>query len=101
MAEADGEEITEILTTFTKHLKVVEANTEKIAAHGHNLTENVATIAIASQHLDKKLAAVEASTTEIQTTMAALEERNKLHEIGTHNIRFNTQNMGMYLRTAR
>lgn len=101
MAEAEGEEITEILTMFTKQLKVVKTNTEKMAEHGRHLTENVARIAANSQNLHEKLAVVEANTTEIQTSMAALEERNRLHEIGTHNIRFNTQNMGMYSRATR
>ena len=101
MAEADGKRITEILTIFTKHLKVVEANTEKMAAHGRNLTESVAEIAMNSQNLHEKLAAVEASTTEMQTSMAAMQERNRLHEAGTHAIRFHTQEMGMYLRTTK
>ncbi len=95
MAEADGKETTEILTIFTKHLKVVEANTEKMAEHGRNLTESVAEIAMNSQNLHEKLAAVEASMTEMQTSMAAMDERNRLHEIGTHSIRFHTQEMGM------
>jgi regulator of replication initiation timing len=101
MAEADGREITEILTIFTKHLKVVEANTEKLAEHARSLNETVVKIAINSRKMHEKLAAVEASTTEMQTSMAAMEERNRLHEIGTHSIRFHTQNMGMYLKTAR
>jgi hypothetical protein len=101
MAEADGKRITEILTIFTKHLKVVEANTEKMAEHGRNLTGSVAEIAMNSKNLQEKLAAVEASTTEMQTSMAAMQESNRLHEAGTHAIRFHTQEMGMYLRTTR
>ncbi len=99
MAEADGKEITEILTTFTQQLKVVEANTEKLAEHAQSLTETVVKIAINSRNMHEQLAAVEANTTEMQTSIAAMGERNRLHEIGTHSIRFHTQNMGMYLRT--
>lgn len=101
MVEVNGKEITEILAIFTKQLKVVEANTEKLAEHARNLTETVVKIAINSRNMHEQLAAVEASTTGMQTSIAAMEERNRLHEIGTHSIRFHTQNIGMYLKTAR
>lgn len=99
MGEAEGEEITAILTRFTAQLEEVEGNNKAIATiadHCRELAEGFVIIARNSQTLSEKLGMVEASTTEMQTSMAAIEERNRLHEVGTHNIRFNTQNIGTY-----
>jgi hypothetical protein len=100
-SEGGEDALTKILMNFSRALAKVHESTKKIPRDQVKLTETIEKINEAvvriernSEHLNIRLAAVEANTAAIQTSMQAIQEKNRLHETGTHVISIRTTELG-------
>jgi hypothetical protein len=84
------------LAKVHEYTKTLPEDQVKLTETAEKMNETVIRIERNSEYLNIRLAAVEANTATIQTTMLDIKKKNRLHEIGTHVINIRTTELGKW-----